>query len=150
MCLLFLCPYGNRRGRPDQREGKKPAGGRFFRPGEIPLICGRSRRAVDENQEEVSKNPSPNGVGFLFVQRKPPARLGVPKSFSFAQSRRSGKPPSDEGGGTAQAVTEGEKQEEKYSLPQSCYSHDSPLVRGGRGCVRNRICGGRAEQASEG
>ena len=25
--------------------------------------------------------------------RTPPARLGVPKSFSYAQSRRSGKPP---------------------------------------------------------
>ena len=36
-------------------------------------------------------------------------------------------------------MTEGEKQEETYSLPQSCYSHDSPLVRGGRGCVHNRI-----------
>ena len=24
MCLLFLCPYRNRRGRPDQREGQYP------------------------------------------------------------------------------------------------------------------------------
>ena len=77
------------------------------------------------------------------------ARPVLPKSFRFAQSRRSGKPPSDEGGGTAQAVTEGEKQKAKYSLPQSCYSHDSPLVRGGRGCVHNRICGGRAEYARD-
>ena len=31
--------------------------------------------------------------------RIPPAVPVVPKSFSYAQSRRSGKPPSDEGGG---------------------------------------------------
>ena len=98
-------------------------------------------------------------ASWLFCAKKAPVRLGVPKSFSFAQSRRSGKPPSatrqeppcgrllactapagasDEGGGTAQAMTEGEKQKAKYSLPQSCYSHDSPLVRGGLGCVQNR------------
>ncbi len=52
----------------------------------------------------------------------------VPKSFSYAQSRRSGKPPSDEGGGTAQAVTEGEKQEGEYSLPLGVYITASAVV----------------------
>jgi len=38
--LRVIFPYGNRRGRPDRREGKKPAGGRFFSPGEIPFNRG--------------------------------------------------------------------------------------------------------------
>jgi len=47
-------------------------------------------------------------------------------------------------------VTEGEKIEEKYSLPQSACSADSPLVRGGLGrYAHNRICGGKARHASE-
>jgi len=37
------------------------------------------------------------------VKRKPPAMLVVPKSFSFAQSRRSGRLPCAKG-----AVTEGD------------------------------------------
>jgi len=37
----------------------------------------------------------------VFLAKEYHQLLVVPKSFSYAQSRRSGLPPSDEGGGTA-------------------------------------------------
>ena len=48
-------------------------------------------------------------------------RLVVPKSFRYAQSRRSGKPPGFRGRWQKSLIFDGgrEKQEEKYSLPQS-------------------------------
>ena len=49
-----------------------------------------------------------------------------------------------------QAKTEGEKQEEKILSPSLFATQkSSPLVRGGQGCSRNRICGGEARCANE-
>ncbi len=71
----------------------------------------------------------------------------VPKSYSYAQSRRSGKPPSDEGGGFAEGEDGGrEIKKEKFSPPVPL-PRDSPLVRGGLGCAHSRISGGEAEYA---
>ena len=52
-CLPFLW-YGNRRGRPCRRQGKKHAGGIFFSPGEIPIT--RSKR----------KRPPSGGLSFFY------------------------------------------------------------------------------------
>ena len=57
----------------------------------------------------------------------------VPKSFSYTQSRRSGKPPSDEGGGTAQTVTEGENQVEKKLSPSQPVRLTAPSSEGAVG-----------------
>jgi len=57
-------------------------------------------------------------MAVLFVNRKPPAMPVVPKSFSYAQSRRSDMPPSDEGGGFAAGESGGrEIRKEKFSPP---------------------------------
>ena len=45
--------------------------------------------------------------------------LVVPKCFSYAQFRRSGKPPSDEGGGFAVGEDGGRETRRENSLPQS-------------------------------
>ena len=52
---------------------------------------------------------------FLLV-KAPPARLGGPKSFRYAQSRRSGLPPSAEGKRSAVAVVN--------DSPVDCQSRD--------------------------
>jgi len=59
-------------------------------------------------------------AAFSFCIRIPPAVPVVLKSFSYAQSRRSGMPPSDEGGGFAAGEDGGrETRKEIFSLPQS-------------------------------
>jgi len=45
------------------------------------------------------KDPELCVPDLLLVRENHFTRLVVPKSFRYAQSRRSGKPPSDEGGG---------------------------------------------------
>ena len=79
------------------------------------------------------KKHLPVGKCFFIVQRKPPARLVVLKSFSYAQSRRSGKPPSDEGGGFAVKRSRRERNKERNILSPSLFAtqKSSPLVRGG-------------------
>ena len=39
--------------------------------------------------------------------------------------------------------------ERNFSPPVFCFAKSSPLVRGGLGCVRNRLCGGGEGHASE-
>ena len=76
--------------------------------------------------------------------------LVVPKSFSYAQTRRSGKPPYDEGGGFA-VGEDGGREKHRYTSvfsPPVTFG-DSPLVRGGLRLANNRICGGRALHANE-
>ena len=50
--------------------------------------------------------------------------LVVPKSFSYAQSRRSDQPPSDEGGGFAVGEDGGRETRREKSLPQSFASQN--------------------------
>ena len=94
----------------------------------------------------LEKVLSLDGTFFLYKENHRPV---VPKSFSYAQSRRSGKPPSDEGGGFAAGEDGGRETSRENSLPQSRCSRDSPLIRGGLRFANNRICGGKAEHASE-
>ena len=83
--------------------------------------------------------------GFI-VSRKPPAVPVVPKSFSYAQSRRSDEPPSDEGGGFAVRRRRRERKNRENSLPQSFASQNpAPSSEGAVvQCVKKRICGGGA------
>jgi len=87
----------------------------------------------------------------VFLAKEYHQLLVVPKSFSYAQSRRSGLPPSDEGGGFAVGEDGGrETRRGIFSPPVFCSAKASPLVRGGQErCANNRICGGRAGHASE-
>ena len=55
----------------------------------------------------------------FYCIRIPPAVPVVLKSFSYAQSRRSGLPPSDEGGGFAVGEDGGRETRRENSLPQS-------------------------------
>jgi len=73
--------------------------------------------------------------------------LVVPKSFSFAQSRRSGSLPCVRGGVTALSRDGGVVL--VVTIPQSPLCGDSPLYTRGPWCASNRICGGRARHASE-
>jgi len=85
-----------------------------------------------------------------FYIRIPPAVPVVPKSFRYAQSRRSGLPPSDEGGGFAAGEDGGRETRRENILSPSLLLRKSqpPRQRGPRKAA-NRICGGRAGLASE-
>ena len=85
-----------------------------------------------------------------FYIRIPPAVPVVQKGFSYAQSRRSGLPPSEEGGGFAVGEAGGRETRREILSPSLllCKSQP-PRQRGPRRVCFNRICGGGAEYASE-
>ena len=67
----------------------------------VDSVDQKSGKAQQQQEDQTGaellfhKIPLIYKIGYIlfFCIRKPPARLGVPKSFSYAQSRRSGKPP---------------------------------------------------------
>ena len=74
-------------------------------------------------------------------KKAPHGTTKVSKRFRCTQARRSGKPPSDEGGGFA-AGEDGGRETRKGTHSPPVTSGDSPLVRGGL------LCGGKCRPSA--
>ena len=149
--LRFVSKLYMSRSKPDGNIiDKKGGGSREPQPFPADRVCQeRILFSTSLLLIPIAKKPSPiPGGGFFIGIRIPPAVPVVPKSFSFAQSRRSGKPPLCKGrwakslillGGVVLVVT----------IPQSAVRLTAPFIQGSLGCVCNRVCGGRAGHAGE-
>ena len=90
----------------------------------------------------------PQGFREFYCIRIPPAVPVVLKSFRYAKSHHSGKPPSDEGGGFAVGEDGGRETRSEKSLPQS-FASQNPAP-SDEGAFRWRITIGSASKWPEG